>query len=102
MSTLWVSDYRVRHWHLKKPCEEFERKYDQVQNQILNISCMNDLLSGKIALDMYVQVALLMHDLSPLWLKVVVSLGSKIAYVISQDRKEGRMDLSGIGKIRMC
>lgn len=73
-----MSDYSVRHWHLKKPCEDFERKYDQVQSQILDISCMADLLSGKFALDMYVHVALLMHDLSPLWLKIVVSLGSKI------------------------
>ena len=46
MSALWVSDHSVRHWHLHKPCEEFEKKYDQVQSQILDISCMDDLLSG--------------------------------------------------------
>ena len=48
MSALWVSDHTVRRWYLQKSCGVFERKYDQVENQILDISCMDDLLSGKI------------------------------------------------------
>ena len=47
MSSLWVSDHSIRKWVLKRPCEVFRKKYDMVQGQIMDISCMDDLLSGK-------------------------------------------------------
>ena len=47
MSSLWVSDSTIRRWHLKRPCPVFQVKYDSVQQQLLNISCADDLLSGE-------------------------------------------------------
>ncbi len=47
MSALWVSDYTICEWKLNRPCEVFQQKYDGVQKQILDISCMDDFLSGK-------------------------------------------------------
>ena len=46
MSALWVSDHTVRKWFLHKECEIFKEKYDEVESQILDISCMDDFLSG--------------------------------------------------------
>ena len=48
MSALWVSDHTKRQWQLRNPCEVFEKKYHQVQTQTLDISCMDDLLSGEL------------------------------------------------------
>ncbi len=47
MRALWVQDHQVRKWILARPCEIFRAKYDTVQEQIRQISCMDDLLSGE-------------------------------------------------------
>lgn len=47
MRALWVQDHSVRKWILPRPCEIFCAKYDNVQEQIRQISCMDDLLSGE-------------------------------------------------------
>jgi hypothetical protein len=47
MSALWVADHATREWKLKQQCNIFRDKYDEVQKQIMDISCMDDLLSGK-------------------------------------------------------
>ena len=47
LSTLWVSNTSVRKWTLSRPCDIFQRKHDEVVQQLVTISCMDDLLSGK-------------------------------------------------------
>ena len=62
MSSLWVSDKRIRKWILPRrsvdgdddedegvhvmACGHFQKKYDRVQGMIQQISCMDELLSG--------------------------------------------------------
>ena len=48
MSTLWVSDTRIRKWILSRPCWIFQNKYNTVNEQIKAISCADDLLSGML------------------------------------------------------
>lgn len=47
MRALWVQDHTIRKWILPRPCEIFRTKCDAVQDQIQQISCMDDLLSGE-------------------------------------------------------
>ena len=48
MTTMWISDHTVRKWVLARPCTTFSEKYDKVHEQIRQISCMDDLLSGEL------------------------------------------------------
>lgn len=47
MATLWKDTEQIRHWMLKRHCNAFRTKYDVVKDQLLEISCSDDLLSGK-------------------------------------------------------
>lgn len=47
MTALWVSDTTVKKWILKRPSDVFCEKYDGVQQQIMQISCLDDLLTGR-------------------------------------------------------
>ena len=47
MTALWVPDHTIRKWNLPRPCATFSTKYDKVQEQIMQISCMDDLLCGE-------------------------------------------------------
>ena len=47
LGSLWRDDKSVKLWKIPKPCETFSKKYDYVQQQLQEISCMDDLLSGK-------------------------------------------------------
>ena len=58
MSALWVPDHTIREWKLKRPCDIFRDKYDEVQKQIMDISCMDDLLSGKYDPSLLTTIAL--------------------------------------------
>ena len=46
MSSLWRNDKTVKCWKLRKPCGVFGNKFDKIQEQLHNISCMDELLSG--------------------------------------------------------
>jgi len=47
MTALWIPDHTIHKWILPRPCATFSNKYDKVQEQIMQISCMDDLLSGE-------------------------------------------------------
>ena len=51
MAAVWKDTEQIRHWTLKRPCVAFRSKYDIVKDQLLEISCSDDLLSG---MSMYV------------------------------------------------
>ena len=53
MANLWKGDEEVRKWILKQPCPTFRDKYDTVKQQITEISCTDDLLSGETLNTMY-------------------------------------------------
>jgi len=46
VSTMWACNTNTRMWKVKKPCKDFQEKYDSVQEQLVKISCVDDLLSG--------------------------------------------------------
>ena len=46
MATMWRDSEHIRHWTLKRSCVTFKDKYDAVKDQLLDISCFDDLLSG--------------------------------------------------------
>ena len=57
MSDVWVADKSVQKWVLpRRPvgdgdvqemgCGHFQKKYDKVQKMILQVGCMDELLSG--------------------------------------------------------
>ena len=48
MSALWRRDRSVRLWWVPRPCAIYEEKYDEIQEHLRSISCMDDLLSGKL------------------------------------------------------
>ena len=48
MVTLWKNDKSVTTWYLPRPCATFREKYDSIQDQLKALSCMDDLLSGKL------------------------------------------------------
>ena len=47
MATMWKDTEQIRHWILKRQCVAFRDKYDMVKEQVLEISCSDDLLSGE-------------------------------------------------------
>jgi len=47
MTALWVSDTTIKKWILEWPSDVFCEKYDSVQQQIMQISCSDDLLTGR-------------------------------------------------------
>ena len=47
MSGLWRKDKTIQVWYLKKPCEAFRNKYNKIQEQLKQLCCMDELLSGK-------------------------------------------------------
>ena len=47
MAALWSDNSSVRKWVISKPCEVFIKKYDDVQDLLQKLSCMDDFLSGK-------------------------------------------------------
>ena len=50
MTSLWVSDHSIRKWILQRPCTPFCAKYNKVQQQIIQIGCMDDLMCGMFLL----------------------------------------------------
>lgn len=57
MSAQWRRDKSVKLWQIPRPCEIFRQKYDLVQEQLQNISCMDDLLSGKLQTKLAIQLS---------------------------------------------
>ena len=47
MAAVWKDTEQIRHWTLMRPCVAFHKKYDIMKDQLLEISCSDDLLSGK-------------------------------------------------------
>ena len=35
-------------WIIKRPCEVFQQKYDKITHQLAQLSCTDNLLSGKV------------------------------------------------------
>ena len=54
MSSQWSSNGTVKIWKIPKRCEVFSEKFDKIQDQLQSISCMDELLSGKCTLNVYV------------------------------------------------
>ena len=52
MSALWRDNATIRCWKIPKPCEIFSQKYDSIQQKLQSISCMHDLLSGKVLIEL--------------------------------------------------
>ena len=48
MAALWSDNSSERKWVISKPCEVFRKKYDDVQDLLQKLSCMDDFLSGKV------------------------------------------------------
>ena len=48
MSSQWKNDKSVRTWMLPKSCKIFSAKFDEIQQQLQAISCMDDLLAGVV------------------------------------------------------
>ena len=48
LATLWTPDTKISKWILRRQCAIFRSKYDIVTGQLEKISCMDDLLSGKL------------------------------------------------------
>jgi hypothetical protein len=46
IGAMWQKNKDVKVWKLKRPCSVFERKYDLIQQQLEDISTMDNLLSG--------------------------------------------------------
>ena len=53
MSALWRNDKSVKVWKIPRPCDVFRAKYDSIQENLQNISCMDDLLSGMFSISMF-------------------------------------------------
>ena len=49
MTSMWVPNNSVRTWILHRPCSIFQQKYNDVNRQIQEISCSDDLLSGMLS-----------------------------------------------------
>jgi hypothetical protein len=49
MSSQWKNDKSVRTWMLPKSCKVFSAKFDEIQQQLQAISCMDDLLAGMLS-----------------------------------------------------
>ena len=48
MAALWSDNSSARKWVISKPCEVFRKKYDDAQDLLQKLSCMDDFLSGKV------------------------------------------------------
>ena len=48
MAAQWKPSKEIKKWTIRRPCEVFQQKYDGIINQLTKISCMDDLLSGKV------------------------------------------------------
>ena len=46
MSTMCKSTSSLRVWVLKRPCDLFQQKYDEVERNKSQIGCMDDFLCG--------------------------------------------------------
>lgn len=46
MAVQWKPSKERKKWIIKRPCEVFQQKYDKITNQLAQLSCMDDLLSG--------------------------------------------------------
>ena len=50
MSSQWKNDKSVQTWILPKSCRVFSAKFDEIQQNLQAISCMDELLAGVVVL----------------------------------------------------
>ena len=76
MSALWRNDKSVKVWKIPKPCDVFRAKYDSIQENLQNISCMDDLLSGMFSI-------LIFRCIFLAWINYVY--GKRLNYTLYKD-----------------